>query len=410
QFNSFEDVEPFNLSAYLQDKIEFDSFIVNAGIRLDYFDARSKSPADPEDPNIFNPFKITNRFRDTDGDGVISEAEETPDNRLTVAEREAYWWNDTGSKLQVSPRLGVAYPITDQGVIHFSFGLFFQTPTLDNLFDGFGWKVPSLSGRYGPFGNPDLDPQRTTMYEIGFKQGFGDFVFDVTGYYRDVRDWVSTSTVITTALPGVSYVVFANKDYANTTGLTVTFKKLFSDNYGFDLSYTYQVVEGSNSDPADAFFAEQAQQEPTLALLPLNWDQTHKLAGSVYGSYGNLDASTRFRLASGFPYTPSFPTASFVGNDVQPEFAQNSRRIPSTSEVDLSLGYNITFAGLDAKIFFDAFNVLDTRNATNVYSDTGQPDLTLEEFRQGAVDPGFWIQPNFFAEPRRVQMGIEFKF
>lgn len=409
-YNSFRDVEPVSLSAYVQDKIEFDSFIVNAGLRLDYFDARSFSPADPEDPNIFNPFKLANRFRDANGDGVISDAEQVAANQLTVAEREAYWWSDTSTKLQLSPRLGVAYPITEQGVIHFSFGLFFQTPTLDNLFDGFGWKIPGLSGRYGPFGNPNLDPQRTTMYEIGFKQGFNDFVFDVTAYYRDVRDWVSTSTVITTALPGVNYVVFANKDYANTTGVTATLKKQLSGNYGFDLSYTYQVVEGSNSNPADAFFAEQAQQQPALSLLPLDWDQTHKLAGAVYGNYRNLDSSLRFRFASGFPYTPSFPTAAVTGNDVQPEFAENSRRIPSTSEVDWSLGYNLTFAGLDSKIFFDVFNVFDKRNATNVYSDTGEPDLTLEEFRQGSVDPGFWVRPEFFAEPRRVQMGIEFKF
>ena len=46
----------------MQDKIEYENFIVNAGVRLDYFDARAQVPADPEDPNIFNPFKKINRF------------------------------------------------------------------------------------------------------------------------------------------------------------------------------------------------------------------------------------------------------------------------------------------------------------------------------------------------------------
>ena len=69
-------------------------------------------------------------------------------------------------------------------MIHFSYGHFLQIPTLNRLFENYGYKVPNRSGTYGPFGNPDLKPQETIMYEIGVRQGFGDFVFDVTGYYR----------------------------------------------------------------------------------------------------------------------------------------------------------------------------------------------------------------------------------
>ncbi|MEM9666688.1 MAG: carboxypeptidase-like regulatory domain-containing protein, partial [Bacteroidota bacterium] len=113
QVQAFEDFSPITISAYVQDKIEFENFIVNAGLRFDYFDSRAEVPADPEDPNIFNPFKKTNLFRDTNGDGLISPDEETDANRLTVEDREAYWWRDTEAKFQLSPRLGVAYPITE---------------------------------------------------------------------------------------------------------------------------------------------------------------------------------------------------------------------------------------------------------------------------------------------------------
>ncbi|MEM8487465.1 MAG: TonB-dependent receptor [Bacteroidota bacterium] len=411
-FNSFEDVEPFTISAYVQDKIEFESFIVNAGIRADYFDSRGQLPADPSDPNIFNPLKKTNRFRDTNGDGLITEDEETSDNALTVQDREAYWYRDASAKLQISPRLGIAYPITEEGVIHFSYGLFFQIPTLDNLFLGSNYKLSSLSGFYGPFGNPNLDAQKTTMYELGFKQGFGggQYVIDVTGYYRDVRSWVSTSTLIESALPGVNYVIYTNRDYANTRGVTLTLSRPYRDMFGFDLSYTYQIVEGSNSDPAQEFFALQGNSQPTLALLPLNWDQRHKVAGAVYGGYKGFGASLRFRLESGFPYTPSFPSAAVVGNDVQPEFAQNSRRIPPAYEFDLSLSKTFELGRIKPRLYVEVFNLLDTRNVNSVFSDTGQPDLTQEQFRQGSVDPGFWIRPDFYREPRRVQVGLDFRF
>ncbi|MEM6335598.1 MAG: TonB-dependent receptor, partial [Bacteroidota bacterium] len=210
--------------------------------------------------------------------------------------------------------------------------------------------------------------------------------------------------------PGVSYVVFTNRDYANTRGVTLSFRKQFADSYGYDLNYTYQVVDGSNSNAADEFFALQNNAQPTLALLPLDWDQRQKLAGAFYAGYAGYGGSLRFRLESGFPYTPSFPSAAVVGNDVQPEFAQNSRRIPTTFEVDLSLNKTFDFGGVRPQIFLEVFNLLDARNPTAVFSDTGEPDLTLEAFRQGAVDPGFWVRPNFYREPRRVQLGVEFSF
>lgn len=408
-FQHFEDVEPIAMSGYVQDKMEFENFIVNAGIRFDYFDSRTTVPADPEDPNIFNPFKKIHLFHDLNGDGVITVDEEREDNRITLEERQEFWWRETDGKFQVSPRLGVAYPITAEGVIHFSYGHFLQIPTLNRLFENFGYKIPQNSGQYGPFGNPDLDAQRTVMYEIGLRQAVGPIVFDVTGYYRDVRDWVSTSRLIQTELPGVNYVVYANRDYANTRGLTLSLNKRFSDGYGFDANYTFQMVEGSNSNPNEEFFAAQANQQPKLALLPLNWDQRHKIAGSFYVGGRNWAASALAIWGSGFPYTPFFPEAALVGSDVPPEFPSNSRRIPSSFQVDLSAHYRFEIGGVRPRLFMQIFNVLDVRNAVDVYSDTGDPEVTFVQPFQSA-DPGFFVRPTHFSEPRRMHVGIEFSF
>ncbi len=408
--NSFSGVKPLTISAYAQDKIEFESFIVNAGLRIDYFDARSQIPSDPSDPNIFKPFKLINEFHDLNGDGKITEDEETADNTLTVKDRSAYWWNDTSVKTQVSPRLGIAYPITAQGVVHFSYGIFFQIPSFVNLFDQFGYKVGGTTGTFGPFGNPDLDAQKTTMYEIGFRQGFGDFVVDVTVYNRDIRNWVTTSVILQTARPGVNYTIFTNKDYANTRGVTFTFKRNFADHFGFDANYTFQVVEGSNSDPADELVSIRGNQEPALQLESLNWDQRHKLAGAAYYANDSWGGSVRFRFASGFPYTPSFPEAALVGSNVAPTFATNSRRIPSTYELDLNLYKEFTFGRFRPRLFVEVFNVLDRRNVEGVFSDTGKPNVTVTEFQTGSFDSGFFVRPGFYREPRRIQAGIEFNF
>ncbi|MGH7452029.1 MAG: TonB-dependent receptor, partial [bacterium] len=126
--------EPYSLAAYLQDKIEYESLIINVGLRVDLFDAQGRVPVDLEDPNIFSPFKLKNTYRDTNNDGVIGLNEQTDDNRLTLQEREAYWYRKAEKKYQISPRFGVAYPITERGVIHFSYGIFQQIPEYEQLY------------------------------------------------------------------------------------------------------------------------------------------------------------------------------------------------------------------------------------------------------------------------------------
>ena len=42
---------PLEAAAYFQDKMEFADMIVNAGIRLDYFDPAGTIPTDPRDPD-----------------------------------------------------------------------------------------------------------------------------------------------------------------------------------------------------------------------------------------------------------------------------------------------------------------------------------------------------------------------
>lgn len=404
-YNAFSNVKPFTFSGYLQDKIELESFIVNAGVRFDYFDARGRTPADPTDPNIFNPFKKINIYNDTNGDGVIGVDEERDDNEKTVEQRAATWYRDTEAKYAISPRFGVAYPITDAGVIHFSYGYFLQIPTLNRLFDNYDYKIRPETGSYGPFGNPDLENERTVMYELGLKQGFGEYVVDLTGYYRDVRNWVAPSPPINTELPGVTYTIWANRDYANTKGVTLAFSKGFTGGLGWNLSYTFQVVEGGLSDQTQQFYyGNQAE----LVLLPLDWDQRHKIAGSVYTGGRNWGASALFNFGTGFPYTPFSPQASQQGPDVQRPNATNSRRIPATFALDANVYREFSLGRVRPRVFLQVFNLLDRRNVQGVYGDTGRPDYTT--VTAGAYDPGFYVNPGFYSEPRRVHAGVEFRF
>jgi hypothetical protein len=77
---------------------------------MDSFDPDGVVLADPSDPNIVNPLKPSNRFHDLNGNGVQDQAKQQ--NQLQ--EREAYWYKDATQKLQFSPRIGLAFPITEK--------------------------------------------------------------------------------------------------------------------------------------------------------------------------------------------------------------------------------------------------------------------------------------------------------
>ncbi|OGU82144.1 MAG: hypothetical protein A2W11_07445 [Ignavibacteria bacterium RBG_16_35_7] len=405
------DNEPFEASAYIQDKIEFESVIINLGVRLDYFDANGKVLVNTRDPNIYAPLRAPSFF----GINLPDDSWTGVDVSQYTSILEPYFYKDSESKMQVSPRFGIAYPISTTGVVHFSYGHFLQIPPFQFLFQNGPYYVPNDGSFIGVYGNPNLEPQKTVMYEIGFRQEFADdYLIDVTGFYRDVRDWITSGPPIATQI-GVTYSIFTNKDYANVKGITLTFNKRFTNNFAFDLNYTYQVADGTNSRPEDDFFAAQGNSEPSLFLIPMDWDQNHLLNASFNTGFDGWGASLIARYGTGLPYTPSITqyTAERLRGG---GFLRNSRRIPAQFTMDLKLDKTFEFMGLDITAFVRIFNLLDNRIPVRVFGDTGQPDFTTElqtvgfDPRRPNTPEEFIKYPGNFGEPRNVQFGIDLAF
>jgi outer membrane receptor for ferrienterochelin and colicin len=421
--------KPRELSAYIQDKIELNKIIVNAGLRFDYFDANSVVPTDPTDPNIYSPFKNKNKYANwvdmpPDYPGTLDQYiqeklaageiwEYTPDERRTFMHKKV------DPKMAVSPRIGFAFPITARGVIHFSYGHFFQVPEFQYLYTNPDFKITSGSGT-ALFGNPDLEPQKTIMYEIGLQQQLADNLgVDITLFYRDVRDWVGTSPNISTEKTGVVYSQFENKDYSNVRGITLEIDKRLSHNYSFRANYTFQIAEGTYSNPQDAYNAGLRNQAPILALVPMNWDQTHTLNAQIIYDLSSWTFSLVGRYWSGRPYTPSFPVSETVGASAVSGLTTNSDRRPNQTGVDLRINKAFRFASkLYLQLFMDVYNLFDQRNETFIYTDTGTAEYTT------TIDPSkipynaarvstvedFVLQPGWYSAPRQIQLGLRFGF
>lgn len=395
---------PIELSAYAQDKLEYEQMIVNVGIRYDYFDSKGKVLSDPFDPNIYVPRKQSNQS-------------------LTLAQRRARWYRQASAKWSVSPRFGISYPITDRGVLHFSYGHFLQIPSFSHLYQNPEYKVTTASGLQGVFGNPDLKPQKTVMYEFGLQQQLTeDLSFDVTGFYRDTRDWVSTSSQIPVGgdyeTASTYYTIFVNRDYANSRGVTVSVNQRPIGIFTMNMSYTFQVAEGNNSNPDEEQGAMASNREPSRDLVPLDWDQTHTANVTLGFGRDTWGVFALGRYGSGLPYTPVVNQAEEGGEDVSRVQRKNSRRRPANMNVDVRLFRNVKMANLNVSLFVKVFNVLDRRNEVEVYGQTGRAEATPRQLgvesisgpnRINSVEE-FLVRPDFYSEPREVQFGVELNF
>jgi len=401
-------VFPFQVAGYAQDKIEFNDVIINIGLRYDYFDPKGKVLVDLTDPNIYTPLRTPSEV------GLNLPGDQWTDEDLAKYHNylEPYFYKNTKAKQQLSPRFGIAYPISASGVVHFSYGQFLQIPSFQYLYDRGQYLVPESGNPGSVYGNPDLKPQSTVMYEIGFRQEFFDnMVVDATGFYRDIRNWITASALIDTRNL-VSYSTYINKDYSNVKGITLTINKRLSNYWGFDLNYTYQVAEGTNSTPEDAFDAQRNNSAPAIYLIPLDWDQTHLLNTTFYFGETDWGASLTARYGTGLPYTPSI-TQYIADRGITSGLQLNSQRRPAQFTLDLKLNKTFDLAGFSVNAYLTVFNLLDNRVVVNVFEDTGLPDYTTSA-QNVSPDPNrpntvaeYLRYPDHYGEPRNIQIGFD---
>jgi outer membrane receptor protein involved in Fe transport len=374
-------VHPYEISAYIQDKMEYDIMIINAGVRFDYFNSNTNLPVDIRNP-LDNP--------------LFNGA-----NQRRKAEYET----------QVSPRLGVSFPISDEGAIHFSYGHFFQIPTFEDLYYNNAYNIDQTTTLTSRIGNPELKAQKTIKYELGLQQVlFPNISADISVYYSDIRNLLGMEILET--YEGYTFARYINRDYGNVKGLILTLEKRYADYFSAKVDYTYQIAQGNASDPTAIFYNNQSDPpiETTKKLVPLDWDQTSTLNVSLtVGEFTDWTVGIIWSYGSGEPYTEA------------PRYTQNLRlenngRKPSIMNVDLKATKTFNVFDLDINTYLIVYNLFDTKNEINVSTTSGRAgiDLTAEEFTgivYGINTIGEYIlNPTDYSAPREIRFGFGFGF
>lgn len=378
--------KPFQIGVYAQDKIETEGMIVNVGLRYDYFD-----------PKTVVPFNVIDPLNPGYGD---------PNSELwdQVWDVDARLKNPVPAKKkqQLSPRVGVSYPITEKDVLHVTYGHYFQLPVFDDFYYNHAY---DLRGAFKYIGNPNLEEQKTVAYEAGIEHGFNNFLkLSVVGFYKDIADLVNNKKYENPET-GAIFWINDNADYARVKGFEVSLSQRPWSNISGVVSYTYQVARGKASDQEQSFLDDYNNRKPRTEDWPLDWDQRHTIKanlnyripqtqGVILGDWG-FDLA--FTYGSGRPYTG---TATVIPPNLPPI---NNERFPEEWQLDLRVdkGVNL-YKQYNLNAFVEIRNVTDEANITDA--------VDLEKYEISGDPAGQFSDPDVYSTPRRILLGLQLSF
>jgi len=360
---------PVELSAYVQDKVEYEDLYADIGLRFDQLR-----------PNA--------SYREN-----LSDPEDTARVRATP-------------KNAVSPRLGASFRITDWLFARANAGYYVQFPLFSALYDN-TVEPKTYRTSYGHqllvVGNPDLKPERTQAYEMGFQgEVTSDLLLTANLWYKDVYGLVGAREV--SALPE-PYVTYVNVDYAKLTGVDfiVEVRKNWLD---VKLSYTLSYARGTSSYANEAFneFIGQGETVPAVEYT-LDFDQRNRFFLQADATVPEEATGTKWLdavldslgchllgyVGNGFPYSPP-------GGKGDPA-TWNTYAGPWRSNVDAVLTKPVRIGPVRIDLVAEILNLLDIRDVLYVYPATGSPiadgeRLTLFDFEFARV-PGWFGEGNY---------------
>jgi Carboxypeptidase regulatory-like domain/TonB dependent receptor/TonB-dependent Receptor Plug Domain len=510
---------PTYVSGFVQDKFELEDIIFNVGVRIDRFDANQKVLKDgyvlfptytaseakaqgfvvgdnigddwvPYMDDATAPTQVlgfrdpsSNIWYNTDGvptssASLRSGGEVQPylkDDKISINS-----FKDYTPQVIVMPRLSFSFPISGDAVFFAHYDVLAQRPGQTGASTG-----SLLAGQIADYyylqnsstiavTNPNLRPERTIDYEVGFKQKLNDFMaLSISAFYREMRDMLQI-TNFQDAYP-TTYSTYSNIDFGTVKGFTFALNMIRMRNIRMSASYTLQFASGTGSSFTSSRNALSAVDGFTAirALLPLDFDQRHRLAGNIdYRFYGpdnrgpgialggktiypfaNAGANLTFYMGSGTPYSVNSlanaaDVQSGINQNIQLSGTPNGSRLPGQLRFDAKIDKDFVVGGKnkldgegnqvkDAKgnavlkkqyafnVYCQFLNLLNTKNVLNVYKTSGLPqdDGYLntgvgQQAINASIDGDAFTylytlrmqNPNNYSLPRRIRLGVQLNF
>lgn len=498
---------PIYIAGYIQDKFDFKDLKFNIGLRIDRFDANQKVLKDPYllyDAVKVGELNIPNKPANIGADYIpyVKNLASPNVNEITGYRNGDTWYDANGTEVtdpttalagsaggvypylvdptktkatdinskafkdydpqvNLMPRIAFAFPISDEANFFAHYDVLTQRPASGvTRMDPFAY-LNLRNDLTGYIANPNLKPERTTDYELGFTQVLTDkknSAITLSAFYRELRNQIQTSRVYM-AYPN-TYNTFKNIDFGTVKGFSVGYdlRRVAS---GVQLSavYTMQFADGTGSNAGDGQNIVAAGQPNLRVPHSLDYDQRHTIVINMdyrFGSGKNykgpfvtrkdktykiledVGANLIFRLGSGTPYskqsniTPDGQFGLNINKSMEGDI--NGSHLPWNYRMDLRVDKNIQLVWgkeennlkrANLNIYLQVLNLLNTKNIIRVYKATGNPDddgyltsAAAQNTIAGQVYPESFIDlydvkinnPANYSRPRVIRLGIQIDF
>jgi outer membrane receptor for ferrienterochelin and colicin len=374
-FSSMYHYYPRTGSAYIQDKLEVekDGAVVNLGFRWDFLDPRSERP-------------------------VVEYVQ--PDTINGEYQSQVTRFAKASLKQQISPRMGLSFPLMWDMLLVMNYGHYFQFPLFDYLYSGIN-PQQLRSGVSVLVGNPDLKPERTHAWEIGLKYGLDEkTLLSVTYFKKEFIDQIDSKTFLPSkarAAGDYGFAEYINNAFANAEGLEFVISRIRDERLSGSISYSLMRTEGVSDYVNQGINLAQWGFPVLNEPYPLSWDQLHTLKVAIDALLPyNVVFNMVWTFNSGRPYT-YFPTKDgYTAEDTTRPFIPNNARLPSNSMVNLKMSRKFNIGEFSAvQIYGDIRNLFNVKNAR--WADAnGQIGGQLED-------------PSAYYEPRRFSIGVRYE-
>lgn len=235
--------------------------------------------------------------------------------------------DESDASCMLTPKFSLKYSPFDGTSIRFSYGMGYKIPTLKQKYWEFHHNYSTGEGTFTLYGDPDLNPEKSQSFNLGFEQIILNFMkFSASGYFNYVTDMIDTAVTDSFSVPQI-------RKYVNI-GKAIT--------YGGDISLETNLDRFS----AKAGYAYTgAKQKEDDDWIDMALRVTHRISGRI--SYLVPVAETKLSALAEWNSRQRIKAGK---NEYTPDY--------------FMLGANVSKMFFDEKLelYFQVDNILNNRN------------------------------------------------
>ncbi|EAQ97024.2 TonB-dependent receptor plug domain-containing protein [Congregibacter litoralis] len=283
------------------------------------------------------------------------------------------YYIDRGFETQLSPRLGVAYTVSDEMTVRLDLGRFQQPEAVQEL------QVRDGLDRF-------FQPQIADQVAVALEWRGGSLLLRGEAYYKQYRrpkgrfENLFNPFVLLPQLEEDRVEIQPDQVYAS--GFDVSVERAFSRSITGDLSYSYM----------------DAKDRIEGRSIPRRWSQRHTMNLGMRYELGDFSLAGALTWHSGWNST-ALPSFIADGDVVPVSSILNNSELPEFLSLDVSARKVWDFPRVRIEVFADVSNLTDRKNIAGI------------DFDERRVEGGYALEPEReFVLGRVTSLGVTLSF